>query len=236
MMESQLDTAGIPSRICAGATPGHRGKRIGPQSKRDPEQHRSSSARRSPRAPCHGERCLAMEPTRAAEADAQSETLAGSDLAGVRSLRDAARAGAGVYWDFAASAARRGRSWQERAPEEVRLELSRDCTEEELQACRAECRIDEVGPAPDGVSPEVLIIIGPSGAGKSMALPKAAELFGLDLSGFAHVDGDDMRSCHGAWKALVVGDEENGYLDAYDIYVSNKIATRTLRKSIPKSA
>ena len=31
-----------------------------------------------------------------------------------------------------------------------------------------------------------------------------------------------MRGCHDAWKSCVVGDKQNGYLDAYDIYITNK--------------
>ena len=77
---------------------------------------------------------------------------------------------------------------------------------------------------------------------------QAAKLFGIDLSTFAEaagilaglsqyqqvrcqlfvllerlqVDGDIMRGCHDAWKSCVVGDKQNGYLDAYDIYITNK--------------
>merc|ERR1712050_189062 len=58
-------------------------------------------------------------------------------------------------------------------------------------------------------------------------------MFGLDLSKFAHVDGDDMRSCHTAWKTIVAEDLVNGYLDAYDIYISNK-GNKDLKKKYSK--
>lgn len=165
---------------------------------------------------------------------ASSSAAVGSpNLEGIAGLRDATRAGAGVYWDFATGQAKRGRTWHDHAPAEMREQLCRDCTEEELKACRDAIGIDTVQPAPEGSSPEVLIIIGPSGAGKSMALPKAAEMFGLDLSKFAHVDGDDMRSCHTAWNAFVVEDSVNGYLDAYDIYITNN-GNKDLKKKYSK--
>eukprot|EP00928_Gymnodinium_smaydae_P034358 TRINITY_DN24367_c0_g4_i1.p1 TRINITY_DN24367_c0_g4~~TRINITY_DN24367_c0_g4_i1.p1 ORF type:complete len:334 (-),score=67.74 TRINITY_DN24367_c0_g4_i1:79-1080(-) len=154
-------------------------------------------------------------------------------LDSIHGLRDATRAGAGVYWDFASNQARYGRKWHEHAPDDVREQLARDCNDAELQACRDATGIDRVAPAAEGEAPEVLIIIGPSGAGKSMVLPKAAEMFGVDLSKFAHVDGDDMRSCHTAWKEHIVNDTANGYLDAYDIYVANK-GNKDLKKKYSK--
>lgn len=155
------------------------------------------------------------------------------NLENIHGLRDATRAGAGVYWDFASGRAKVGRVWQQECPAKLRAELMRDCTEEELQACREATGIDRVQAASSGDTPICLVIIGPSGAGKSMALKKAAELFQIDLSKFAHVDGDDMRSCHKAWKECIVDDQSTGYLDAYDIYISNK-TNKDLKKRYSK--
>eukprot|EP00931_Biecheleriopsis_adriatica_P096646 TRINITY_DN702_c0_g1_i1.p1 TRINITY_DN702_c0_g1~~TRINITY_DN702_c0_g1_i1.p1 ORF type:complete len:709 (-),score=147.55 TRINITY_DN702_c0_g1_i1:75-2144(-) len=148
--------------------------------------------------------------------------MAGYALDSIADLRDATRAGAGYYFDFASGKAKPGRKWHKNAPESVRAELCRDISQEERKLCCEVSRIDKVQPVAEGSSPVVLIIIGPSGAGKSMVLPKAAKFFGLDLNDFAEVDGDSMRGCHGGWKTHVVDDMANGYFDAYDIYITNK--------------
>eukprot|EP00439_Symbiodinium_sp_Y106_P046416 s2187_g5.t3 len=95
---------------------------------------------------------------------------------------------------------------------------------------------------------ELLAHIGVAGPEPTAANGPAAKLFGIDLSTFAEaagilaglsqyqqvrcqlfvllerlqVDGDIMRGCHDAWKSCVVGDKQNGHLDAYDIYITNK--------------
>ena len=155
------------------------------------------------------------------------------ELQKIRNLRDATKAGAGIYWDFPSGRPRRGRTWYDHAPENVRVELCRNCNAEELQSCREVSGIDRVESAPAGTRPKVLIIIGPSGAGKSLALPLAAKKFKIDMSTFAQVDGDDMRSCHSGWKTHVTENTKIGYFDAYDIYITNK-ANKDLKKTLSK--
>ncbi|CAK9102674.1 unnamed protein product [Durusdinium trenchii] len=140
------------------------------------------------------------------------------DLSALRCLRSTLRCGPGIRWDFETQTAQPGRRWS-KAPAWLATELVKDMSPEELKEIREVARMDCVS---SSEAPKILCLIGPSAAGKSKMMPLAAEYFELDLKNFAEVDGDQMRGCHHAWKKYVVEEQEHGYFDAYDIYITNK--------------
>jgi len=140
-------------------------------------------------------------------------------LGSIRSMPEAVRSsGAGVYWDFKADRAMPGRIWQDHVPKEWRDDLERDYTPEEMQNARDLTGIDQATPVPPGGRPRCILLLGPPGAGKSSCMPKAAAILNLTLENFATVDGDDLRSCHLAWKKRIDEEDVYGYADCFQVF------------------
>ena len=114
-------------------------------------------------------------------------------------------------------------------PEDVRVKIDRDFTEDEVREIEDAIHMYSAQSQPEQVDPRALFVIGPAAAGKSAVRMKTEEMLQINLADYVEIDGDEFRDKHKGWMDVLESNPTQGYKDALSILLPY---TRSLKKKV----